>query len=84
MLSLNIFSLHFFLTIGRSLQALISYANHLLGGRENLFCFVETHVQKLNQIIDGGIRQAIDIRDSVLIQGIRLLRSDTFDRGQRH
>ena len=45
-------SVPLFLTIGRSLQALISYANHLLGGRENLFCFVETHVQKLNQIID--------------------------------
>ena len=68
----------------RGLQTLIAHGNHCARGIENRFGLVETDIQKLNQIIDGGIRQAIDIRDSVLSQGIRLLRSDTFDRGQRH
>ena len=66
------------------LQTLLTNLNHRARGVENLLSFIKTDVEKLDQIIDRGVCQSVDVGDAVFTEGVRLLGRDHLNRGQRH
>ena len=58
--------------------------DHSAGLVENSLSLIETDVEKLNQIVDRSLGQAIDIVDAVFRKGVSLLWGHAFDYRQRH
>ena len=55
-------------------QRAVAHGNDLFSGVENLFGFVQTQIEKLDQIVNRGLRQRVDVVDSVFRQRVGLLR----------
>ena len=55
-----------------------------LGSVQDDFRFVQTQVEELDEIVDSGLCQRVDVVDAVFGKGFSLLSRDAFDCGKRH
>src|SRR5258708_38153277 len=62
----------------------VAHRHHRLRCVQNDLGFVETQIQKLDQIINRGLGERVDIVYSMLRERVSLLSSYTFNRGKRH